>query len=78
MAGREITEATQANRRLAEVFRKGVVSAVDDSGAPILYTISDGSQAKVMPSTQAGLVAGDVVVWVDQSDPFALGKFAGT
>lgn len=77
-AGRAITEATADNRRRSEVFRKGVVTAVDDTVTPNLITVSDGSQTKTMPFTQYLAEVGNVVVWVDQADPFIMGKFAGT
>lgn len=84
MAGDEFLGALADNRRLSEVFRKGVITAVDESGLsedpprPILYTLSDGQEAKTMTATQSGLAEGDTVHWVDDLDPFILGKPAGT
>jgi hypothetical protein len=62
------------NRRRAEVFRKGVIAAVDTSGPVVFYTVS----GRRMPSVYALLAVGDIVVYVDQADPFVVGKFSGT
>ncbi len=70
--------ALEGNRRRSEIFRKGVVAATDETVTPFSYQLSDGSEAKPMPATQTGLEEGDIVVWVDDLDPFILGKFAGT
>ena len=74
MISEAFDERTKDNRRRAEVFRKGVVTAVDESGAFPLYTIA----GRPMRMIQAGVVVGDVVVYADQGDPFGIGKFAGT
>lgn len=68
-----VASAAVDTRRRSELFLKGVVSAVDESTDPPLYTIS----GRRMPMVQAGVVVGDTVVWVNQADPFGIGKFAG-
>ena len=69
-----IDGAGKDNRRRAEIFRKGTIQAVDDSGVPVVYTVA----GRRMTSVYAFLEVGDVVVYVDQADPFVVGKFAGT
>lgn len=64
------TAAQRANR-----FRKGRVTAVDTTVSPDRFTV-DG--ARTMTSIASGLIVGDVVVWVDQPDPFILGQFVDT
>lgn len=63
--------------REGEIFRKGTITAVDDpgDGSPIVYTVNDGATNRDMTATQAGLAVGDIGPYVDQSDPFYLGKF---
>lgn len=78
MAGVEVNEAFEENRRRAEVFRKGRVTAVEEVSGVEIVTVEDGEGSRRMPTTYSGLTAGEVVVWVDQADPFCLGKFAGT
>lgn len=78
MASSDLNNALEENRRRAEVFRKGRITAVEEVNGVEIVTVEDGEGSRRMTTTYSGLTAGDVVVWVDQSDPFCLGKFAGT
>lgn len=69
-----LDQKAKENRRLAEIFRKGTITAVDDVSVPNIYTVS----GRPMASVYAFLEVGDIVVYVDQPDPFIVGKFAGT
>lgn len=69
-----VQQVTVENRRRFELFRKGRVQAVDISGQVPYVTV----HGRRMPSTKAGLEVGDIVVYVDQHDPFVVGDFAGT
>lgn len=69
-----VQDVTVENRRRFELFRKGRVETVDESGDVPIVTVN----GRRMPSTKSGLVVGDIVVYVDQADPFCVGNFAGT
>lgn len=66
-----VTGRLRAERRRFELFRKGVVTALDLTRSPWLATVSDGSQARQMPFIEPSIEIGDVVYWVDQPNPFA-------
>lgn len=72
--GREFGDRLRAERRRFEVFRKGRVTLIDDSVDPVLLTVHDGERSRQMPYIRANVSVGDVVRWVDQSDPFAWGR----
>lgn len=73
-AGRVFGDRLRAERRRFELFRKGIVVEIDQTTVPWMATISDGHQSRRMPYIQATLEVGDVVQWVDQTDPFTWGK----
>lgn len=74
MISERIDEAVKETRRRGELFRKGRVTALDATAVPNLVTIN-GRQMAVLGSDVA---VGDLVVYIDQHDPFAISKFAGT
>lgn len=61
----------RGERREFEIFRKGVVGAINQNVVPWLATIN----GRPMPYIQPHLEVGDVVIYVDQPDPFAWAKF---
>lgn len=72
-----VADRLRAERRRFELFRKGIVTAVDTSVVPHLVWVNDGSQARPMPYIDPVIAVGDVVQWVDQSDPFCWAKADG-
>lgn len=74
MATNVIGEAIVANRRRAEVFRKGRIVAVDETGDLVLVTVYDGEATRVMSTTES-VAVGDQGVWYDGPDPFFAGVF---
>ena len=60
-------------RRDVELFRKGLVTAVNRAVVPHLATIN----GRPMPFIDAEIQVGDVVFYVDQPDPFAWARFDG-
>lgn len=62
-----VNRQVKGARRNMEVFRKGVVMAVDTSVTPWLATIN----GRKMPFIDEDINAGDIVFYVDQPDPFA-------
>ena len=57
----------RSETRQAEVFRKGLVMAIDRTVSPWLATIN----GRRMPFIDEDIRVGDVVFYVDQPDPFA-------
>lgn len=73
-----LLDVVVGNRREGEVFRKGRVTAVDDTLTPNRITVAAGGISRIMPILQVGVTVGSVVIFADQDDPFALGKLSGT
>lgn len=69
-----IDEAAKKLRREGEIFRKGVIESLDTDATPNMAVVN----GRPMPVLGASLAVGDIVVYVDQPDPFAISKFAGT
>lgn len=62
-----IEDRFRGEERRAEVFRKGLVTAIDQASTPWLATIN----GRRMPFIDENITVGDVVYYVDQADPFA-------
>lgn len=74
LAGAVEERAVKA-RRQAEIIRKGMVTAIDESGPEPLFTVN-GREMRIVETN--GVVVGSVVYYLDQKDPIGFGKPAGT
>ena len=66
-----LLDRLRAERRRFEVFRKGLVTDLDQTVTPWIITVTDGERSRRMPYINESVAVGDVVHIVDQSDPFA-------
>lgn len=73
-ASNPVGDALAENRRRAEVFRKGRIVAIDETGDLVLVTVHDGEATRVMSTTET-VAVGDTGVWYDGPDPFFAGVF---
>ena len=60
-------DVIRAESRRAEVFRKGLVTGIDQTVSPWLATVN----GRRMPYIHEAIAVGDVVYYADTSDPFA-------
>lgn len=74
MISEQIDRAVKGVRREGEIFRKGRVTNLDADATPNLVTVN----GRRMPVLGVDVAVGDIVVYVDQHDAFAISKFAGT